>query len=75
MENVLFGMFIVLMAIAFGWFITKSLGLNFPGYFIDLGKYLLLVFIICIFIQKENWFWSIIFGIITIIVFLLSKKK
>ena len=75
MENLLFGLFLIVGGLAIGFFITKLIGLVFPGYLIDLGKYLGLVLIILIFVHYKEWIWAVIFSIITLIVFILSKKK
>lgn len=75
METLLFGMFLAVATIAIAWFFTKALGFSFPGLFIDFGKYLLLVLIISIFANMKMWWWSGIFTAITLIIFLLSKKK
>lgn len=75
MENLLFGLFLIVGGLAVSFFICRLIGIVFPGYLIDLGKYLALLLVILIFVHYEKWFWVAIFSIITLIIFLLSKKK
>lgn len=75
METLLFGLFLIVGGLAIGFFITKLIGLVFPGYLIDLGKYLTLLLVALIFVHYEKWWWFAIFCVISAIIFLLSKKK
>jgi len=75
METLLFGLFLITASLIIAFFITKVIGLVFPGYLLDLAKYLTLLLLVLIFVHYQKWFFVAVFSIITLIVFLLSKKK
>jgi len=75
METILFGGFLILATIAVAFFITKLIGLVFPSYLIDFAKYFLFIHIAITFFYYDKIVWGIIFLMLGLIVFLLSKKK
>jgi len=75
METILFAGFLILATIAVAFFITKLIGLIFPSYLMDVAKYLLFIQIAATFFYYDKIIWGIIFLILGLIFFLLSKKK
>jgi hypothetical protein len=75
METILFGGFLILATIAVAFFITKLIGIVFPMYVVDFAKYFLFIHIAATFYYYDKIVWGIIFLMLGLIVFLLSKKK